>query len=111
EVVLGRAIGLLGDLLDREPTVPDVLSILEEGPDELRTAARSANDTHYRRRVDELIPTLALLCEGSLKGVFDADTTTPIDLDAPAVSVDISHVAAAGDQLVAAAMLCTWAYS
>ena len=26
------------------------------------------------------------------------------------MSVDISHVAAAGDQLVAAAMLCTWAY-
>jgi len=111
EVILGRAIDLLGERLDRQPTVPDVLAVLEEGPDELRTAARSTNDTHYRRRVDELIPTLALLCEGSLKGVFDDATTTPIDLDAPAVSVDISHVAAAGDQLVSAAMLCTWAYS
>jgi hypothetical protein len=110
EVVLGRCVDLLTDRLYREPTVPDVLTLLEEGPDELRTAARASNDAEYHRRVDELIPTLALLWEGSLKGVFDAATTTPIDLDAPAVSVDISHVAAAGDPLVAAAMLCTCAY-
>jgi hypothetical protein len=111
EVILGRCIDLLTDRLQREPTVPDVLALLEEGPDELRAAARAASEPDYQRRVDELIPTLALLCEGSLKGVFDNATTTPIDLDAPAVSVDISHVAAAGDQLVAAAMLCVWAYS
>ena len=111
EIILGRCIDLLTDRLDRDPTVPDVLARLEQGPDELRAAARAASESDYHRRVDELIPTLALLCEGSLKGVFDAATTTPIDLDAPAVSVDISHVAAAGDQLVAAAMLCTWAYS
>jgi len=111
EVILGRTIDLLTDRLNREPTVPDVLALLEQGPDELRAAARATGDGDYQRRVDELIPTLALLCEGSLKGVFDAATTRPIDLDAPAVSVDISSVAAAGDQLVAAAMLCTWAYS
>ncbi len=111
EIILGRGIDLLTDHLDREPTVPDVLALLEQGPDELRTAARATSDGDYRRRVDDLVPTLALLCEGSLKGVFDDATTTPIDLDAPAVSVDISTVAAAGDQLVAAAMLCTWAYA
>ncbi len=44
-----------------------------------------------------------------MKGVFDGHTTRPLDLDAPAVSVDISRVAAAGDQLVAAAILSTWA--
>ncbi|MEV6928437.1 hypothetical protein AB0M46_28670 [Dactylosporangium sp. NPDC051485] len=111
EIILGRAVDILTDRLDREPTVPDVLALLEEGPDEVRTAARAGTDADYRRRVDELVPTLALLCEGSLRGVFDQATTTPIDLDAPAVSVDISHVSAAGDQLVAAAMLCTWSYA
>ncbi|GLI00917.1 hypothetical protein [Phytohabitans aurantiacus] len=111
EVILGRAIDLLGERLGHQPTVPAVLSLLDEGPDELRAAARATTSDEYQRRVGELIPTLALLCEGSLKGVFDNATTNPIDLDAPAVSVDISHVAAAGDQLVAAAMLCTWAYS
>jgi hypothetical protein len=42
--------------------------------------------------------------------VFDGATSHPIDLDAPAVSVDISAVKAAGDKLLTAAMLCTWSY-
>ena len=54
--------------------------------------------------------TLDLLCTGSLAGVFDGPTSQPIDLDAPAVSVDISAVKAAGDKLLTAAMLCTWSY-
>ena len=54
--------------------------------------------------------TLDLLCTGSLAGVFDGPTSQPIDLDAPAVSVDISAVRAAGDKLLTAAMLCTWSY-
>ena len=110
EVVLGRAVDLLAERLDHDPTVPDVLALVEDGPDELRAAARARTEVEYRRRVHELVPTLALLCEGSLRGVFDQATSTPLDLDAPAVSVDISRVAAAGDQLVAAAMLCVWAY-
>jgi hypothetical protein len=111
EVILGRAIDLAADRLpDRDPTIPDVLSILEQGPDELRAAARATTLDEYRARVNQLAFTLTLLCEGSLKGVFDAPTSRPIDLNAPAVSVDISHVAAAGDTLVAAAMLCCWGY-
>ena len=58
----------------------------------------------------DLIFTLDLLCTGSLAGVFDGATSHPIDLDAPAVSVDISAVKAAGDKLLTAAMLCTWSY-
>jgi len=92
-----------------DPTVPDVLRLVDTGSDELRTAARASRD-EYARRVDELVFTLDLLCTGSLAGVFDGPTTTPLDLDAPAVSVDISRVGAAGDTLVAAAMLCCWSY-
>jgi type IV secretory pathway VirB4 component len=110
EIVIGRAVDVLAERLSTDPTVPDVLRLVEQGPDELRQAARARTEGEYHRRVDELVATLALLCEGSLRGVFDAPTSRPIDLDAPAVSVDISHVAAAGDQLVAAAMLSVWAY-
>ena len=110
EIILGRAIDILSERLDRDPTVPDVLRLIERGSDELRASARARTDEEYRRRVDELVPTLALLCEGSLRGVFDAETSKPLDLNAPAVSVDISNVAAAGDQLVSAAMLSVWAY-
>lgn len=112
EVVLGRAIDLLDERLPpgREPTVTDVLRVLEEGPDTLRTAARTSDPERYIDRVADLIFTLDLLCTGSLAGVFDRATTHPIDLDAPAISVDISAVKAAGDKLLTAAMLCVWSY-
>ena len=110
EVVLGRAVDLLTERCTADPTVPDVLTLIETGPDELHAAARARTEGEYRRRIDELVPTLALLCEGTLRGVFDAPTTRPLDLHASAVSVDISRVAAAGDTLVAAAMLSVWSY-
>ncbi len=110
EIILGRAIDVATEHSTVDPTIPDVLALIEAGTGDLHAAARARTEGEYRRRVDDLIPTLALLCEGSLAGVFDGPTTTPIDLTAPAVSVDISRVAAAGDQLVAAAMLCVWAY-
>jgi hypothetical protein len=112
EVILGRAI----DLLDQrsngqgQPTVPDVLRLIEQSPDTLRSAARAEASAEYRGRVADLVFTLDLLCTGSLAGVFDGPTTQPIDPAAPAVSVDISAVRAAGDKLLTAAMLCTWSY-
>ncbi|HEV2374067.1 MAG TPA: hypothetical protein VGS19_18160 [Streptosporangiaceae bacterium] len=112
EVVLGRAIDLLDERLagTRDPTVPDVLTVIEQGPDTVRSAARATTVGRYHDRVADLMFTLDLLCTGSLAGVFDGPTSHPIDLDAPIVSVDISHVGAAGDKLLTAAMLCTWAY-
>jgi hypothetical protein len=112
EVLLGRAI----DLLDErnppgaQPAVPDVLAVIEEGPDTLRQAARAHSAAGYQDRSADLVFTLDLLCTGSLAGVFDGPTSQPIDLDAPAVSVDISRVGAAGDKLLTAAMLCVWSY-
>ncbi|MBV9444667.1 MAG: hypothetical protein JO345_02030 [Streptosporangiaceae bacterium] len=111
EVILGRAIDLLDQHANQEPAVPDVLAVVTEGPDTLRTAAHASDDHAYQARTSELIFTLDLLCTGSLAGVFDGPTTTPIDLDAPVVSVDISAVKAAGDSLLTAAMLCTWSYA
>jgi hypothetical protein len=111
EVVLGRAV----DLLDArnptvQPTVSDVLAVIEEGPDILRSAARADTPADFRDRVADLSFTLDLLATGSLAGCFDRPTSRPIDLNAPAVSVDISRVGAAGDKLLTAAMLCVWSY-
>jgi hypothetical protein len=112
EVVLGAAVDLLADRLPVgcDPTVPDVLQVIRQGPDRLIAAAEVADAADYLAETRQLRQTLSLLVEGSLRGVFDGPTTRPIDLDAPAVSVDISTVAAAGDTLVSAAMLSTWAY-
>jgi hypothetical protein len=111
EVILGRAIDLLDDrTASAQPAVTDVLAVIEQGPDTLRAAARTDTPAGFRDRVADLVFTLDLLCTGSLAGVFDQQTSRPVDLDAPAVSVDISRVGAAGDHLLTAAMLCTWAH-
>ena len=111
EVILGRAV----DLLDTrnpaaQPTVIDVLAVIGEGPDTLRSAARAGTPAEFRDRTAGLSFTLDLLASGSLAGCFDQPTSRPIDLDAPAISVDISRVGAAGDKLLTAAMLCVWTY-
>ncbi|MGH3405535.1 MAG: hypothetical protein ACRDRJ_24045, partial [Streptosporangiaceae bacterium] len=112
EVILGRAVDLLDDRAagGAQPAVPDVLRVIEEGPDELRAAARAADPDRYRAQVADLAFTLDLLLSGTLAGVFDGPTTTAIDLSAPMVTVDISRAGGAGDKLLTAAMLCTWAY-
>ncbi|MFC7326435.1 hypothetical protein [Marinactinospora rubrisoli] len=51
------------------------------------------------------------LCDGPLAGLFDGPTTTPLDLDAPAVAVDLRSLLSAEDSVVAAGLLATWAYS
>ncbi|MEK8106580.1 hypothetical protein NKG94_17480 [Micromonospora sp. M12] len=54
-----------------------MLSLIEAGADELLTAARARTDGEYRRRVDQLVPTLALLCEGSLRACLTAPPRRP----------------------------------
>ena len=111
EVILGRAIDLLDERNPSlQPTVTDVLGVIEDGPDTLRAAARADTPAAFRDRAGDFVFTLDLLTTGSLAGVFDQPTSRPIDLDAPAVSVDISRVGAAGDKLLTAAMLCVWSY-
>ena len=112
ETVIGAAVDLLADRLPAgvDPTVPDVLTVIREGSDRLVSAAEVDTEAEYRAETRRLRQTLRMLCEGSLKGVFDGPTSTPIDLDAPAVSVDISAVTSAGDTLLSAAMLSTWSY-
>jgi hypothetical protein len=112
ELILGRAIDLLDErrLPGDQPTITDVLAVIEKGPDTLRAAARTDTPATFRDQVAGLVFTLDLLASGSLAGVFDQPTSQPIDLDAPVVSVDISRVGAAGDKLLTAAMLCVWSY-
>jgi hypothetical protein len=111
EVILGRAIDLLDERSSAaQPSVGDVLAVLAQGPDILRSAARADTDAAYRDRTDGLVFTMEALCTGTLAGMFDGQTSRPLDLDAPVVSMDISRVGAAGDKLLAAAMLCTWAH-
>lgn len=109
--LLGAAVDVLVERCgDREPTVPDVLDVLRDGPEPLMAAAWTSDTGEYERQVRPLAQTVQALCQGPLAGIFDRPTSTPVDIDAPAVSIDISSVGS-GDQLVAAAMLSVWAYA
>jgi len=111
EVILGRAVDLLAEHSpSTQPTVTSVLNVIGEGPDALRSAARADTPAAYRARTDNLAFTLASLCAGTLAGTFDGPTSRPADMDAPIIVMDISRVGAAGDRLLTAAMLCTWAH-
>jgi hypothetical protein len=111
EVVLGAALDVLDERLDVPPVIPDVLRILDEGPAEMQAAARARGTRDYRRQVAPVCFTLSLLLRGTLGGAFDGPTSVGIDVSSPMVTVDISGAGrgGAGDQMTAAAMLCTWA--
>ncbi|WP_406300039.1 ATP-binding protein [Embleya sp. NBC_00888] len=108
---VGHAVSLLSDRLEDDPVIPDVVRVLREGPKELwaQLLVNSAED--YNDLVREVTSALANLCTGPLAGLFDGPTTQPLDLSAPAVSVDLSALLTAGDHVVAAGLLATWAYA
>lgn len=94
-----------------DPTIPDVVATLRTAPDELLDKLLASTSEGYIALTRELIAALENLCDGPLAGLFDAPTSTPLDLAAPAVSVDLSALLTAGDTVVAAGLLATWAYS
>ncbi|MFD0409950.1 ATP-binding protein [Kitasatospora sp. NPDC127116] len=109
--VVGAAVAMVAERLADDPVIPDIVAVLREGPKELW--ARLLVDTvdDYRSQVREVTLALENLCTGPLSGLFDSPTTRPLDLSAPALSVDLSSLLTAGDQVVATGLLATWAYS
>ncbi|MFH8470889.1 ATP/GTP-binding protein [Streptomyces sp. NPDC017991] len=94
---------------DRAPLLPDLLRVLAEGPDRVRSVTLDrGDDTRYRDAVDPLHRSLLGILDGPLGDTFASETSTRIDLDATAVCVDISRIGEADTQLTAAAMLAAW---
>ncbi|WP_329388079.1 ATP/GTP-binding protein [Streptomyces sp. NBC_01716] len=93
----------------RQPLLPDLLQIITEGPDRVRAVTLDRGDeTRYRDAVDPLHRSLLGILDGPLGDTFASETSTRIDLDSPAVCVDISRIGEADTQLTAAAMLAAW---
>lgn len=107
EVVLAAAIDELS-AHGADPTVPDVLRALQSPCARIMDAAQARTIEQYDTVTQELRWTLRLLCEGSLKGVFDRASTRRFDPSAPAVAVDLSAVD--DETLLAAAMLSSWSW-
>ncbi|MFF4330728.1 ATP-binding protein [Streptomyces sp. NPDC001591] len=93
-----------------DPVVADVVRVLRAAPEELRSKL-AADGERYQDLTRSVIAGLDNLIGGPLRGLFDGPTTTPLDINAPAVSVDISALRARGNDVVSAGMIATWAYT
>jgi len=93
-----------------DPVVRDVVEVLRAAPPELG-AKLAADGERYQDLTRSVIAGLDNLVGGPLKGLFDGPTTTALNIDAPAVSVDISALRARGNDVVSAGMIATWAYT
>ena len=96
---------------EQEPTIPDVVRVLTNPPAELLDITAAADHREFRRHAIELLNTLGLLCKGAIRGMFDRPSSVSADLNTPALSLDISALDEDDDEVVAAAMLSSWAWA
>ncbi|MFB7878523.1 hypothetical protein ACFC06_25030 [Nocardia sp. NPDC056064] len=94
-----------------DPTIPELVQILDSAAEPLLRVVAARDEHEYRREVRELRNTLVLLCEGPIKGMFDRPSSFSLDADLPAISLSLGAVEDDGDDVVAAAMMCAWAWS
>jgi hypothetical protein len=110
--LLSRAIDLATSATaDGQPTIPDVRAVLDQAPQPLLTAARvDGKPQRYGDLMREVLSALDLLVDGPLRRLFDRRSTARLEPSAPAISLDISSLDEETDEVVAAAMLCSWAW-
>ncbi|GGM81965.1 ATPase [Longimycelium tulufanense] len=108
-VILSTALRALASRHEGTPVLPDLVKLLDDGPPEVRAVTLDrGDDARYREAVDPLHRSLLALLDGPLGETFARPTTTHIDLEAPAVCVDVSRIGESDEQLQAAALLTTW---
>ncbi|WP_345679946.1 ATP/GTP-binding protein [Yinghuangia aomiensis] len=111
ETVLDVALRLLDERLGRTPVMSDLLDVIRQAPDELRTAVLDRGDmARYRDIVEPVEASLVgLLDSGRLGGMFSRPTSEPMQHDRP-VCFDVSSIDDSETQVQAAALLACWSY-
>ncbi|MEV4440927.1 ATP/GTP-binding protein [Streptomyces sp. NPDC049577] len=108
--VINTALRLLEERHDGVPILPDLIKVIDQGPEALRnvTLARGSEE-RYRTAVDGLHASLLGLLDGPMGEAFARPTSNPISLDAPGgVCIDISGIDDADAELQAAVLLACW---
>ncbi|WP_208647994.1 ATP/GTP-binding protein [Streptomyces tirandamycinicus] len=111
ETLLAAALDVLDERHDGVPVLGDLLRVVKDAPEPMRTAAldRGSID-RYRDITERLESSLAgLLGRGRLGDTFAHPTTEPMRLDAP-VCFDVSSIDDSEVMLQAAALLSCWSY-
>lgn len=109
--VLSTAMRLLATDEVGQPVLSDVLKLIQSAPEELRQVTLAhGDDDRYRKDTEPLQRTLIALLGGVLGDTFDGQTTTQLDLNTPAICIDISGIDASDQRRTAAMLLSTWSY-
>lgn len=92
-----------------EATLPDLVTLLDDGPGPLRDVTLSRGDDRaYRQVIDPLQGSILALTRGALGHTFAHKTSVRLDLS-KALCVDISGIPESDSKLQAAVLLACWA--
>ena len=109
ETILDRALKHLDEHHDGVPVLSDLLAVIQDGPDEVRSVALDRGDiTRYKAITENLEASLIGLTGGGRLGeTFARQTTNPMRRDAPVV-YDVSAIDDSEMDLQAATLLACW---
>lgn len=111
ESVFAAAIDVTAAAERNEPTLPQLLAVLDKPTGPLLDKARVLGELpRYFDLMRDAINALDSLVHGPLRGLFDGPSTVDVDPATPAVSLDISALDEEADEVIATAMLCSWAW-
>lgn len=109
ESALAAAIALLNDRHGGVPVLGDLIEVIAAAPDPVRAVLLDRGDQQvYGALTDRLQRSLLALVSGAFGDVFAGQTTTPLNLDAPAVCMDTSAIADTDERLQGAALAACW---
>lgn len=111
ETILSAALRVLDETHEGHdaPLLGDLIAVLDQGPRQVRDYTLDrGEESRYRAAVDPLHRSLLALLEGPLGDTFSRPTSVPIDVDAPAVAVDISGLAVHDQRLTAGVLMACW---
>ena len=90
------------------PILQDLIDHIEQGSDDLRVKGRARTDEQWDARIDALVLSLNSLLDGQTGRIFSGQTTTPIEVDSPAVCIDVSAIDRGDSAMKAAVMMACW---
>ncbi|MEU7631879.1 ATP/GTP-binding protein [Nocardia sp. NPDC049220] len=90
------------------PLVRDLADEIFRGSGRLQQVAAADSASEYAETIKPLRRSLEALLDGPLGEIFADHTTTPLDLDATAICIDVSALTRGDKKLKAAVMLTCW---
>ena len=93
---------------ENPPVLKDLIAYIERGPQWLRKLGRAETNEQWNARIDALVLSLNSLLDGATGRIFDGQTTTPIEVDSPAICIDVSAIDRGDSAMKAAVMMACW---